>query len=255
MSLQRGASVRGWEGVTRNLATSAHERSAWSVSLVSIAITLIVVGVVALILSQSDVATAGKAVLLLGVLVFTKVFISSIYSKTIQREDGSSYGDDLEAGRARGSYQTENLMMDGPAFLGRTGSTAAAAAPASKAVETKAAEVQTAPVPAPQPEPAEAPVDVDAEETEAADPGVRPEGLAAAREGGADDLTQIKGVGPKLAELCNSLGFYHFDQIAAWKDEEVAWVDQNLEGFKGRVTRDNWVDQAKALAGGTVGNG
>jgi NADH-quinone oxidoreductase subunit E len=57
-------------------------------------------------------------------------------------------------------------------------------------------------------------------------------------------------VGPKLEKLCNKLGFYHFDQIAAWTADEVAWVDQNLEGFKGRVTRDNWVEQARLLASG-----
>ncbi len=48
----------------------------------------------------------------------------------------------------------------------------------------------------------------------------------------------------------NELGFYHFDQIAAWTADEVAWVDANLKGFKGRVSRDNWVDQAKTLAAG-----
>ncbi|PWJ12474.1 NADH-quinone oxidoreductase subunit E [Jannaschia seohaensis] len=79
---------------------------------------------------------------------------------------------------------------------------------------------------------------------------VKPETLSAPRESGADDLTRISGIGPKLAALCNRLGFYHFDQIAAWSAEEVAWVDQNLEGFKGRVTRDEWVKQAKILAEG-----
>ncbi len=78
----------------------------------------------------------------------------------------------------------------------------------------------------------------------------KPATLAAAREGGADDLKKIKGVGPKLEQLLNSLGFHHFDQIAAWTDEELAWVDDNLEGFKGRASRDGWVEQAKVLARG-----
>ena len=56
------------------------------------------------------------------------------------------------------------------------------------------------------------------------------------------------GIGPNLEELCNRLGFFHFDQIASWTDDEVTWVDANLNGFQGRVSRDNWVDQAKALA-------
>ena len=78
----------------------------------------------------------------------------------------------------------------------------------------------------------------------------KPEALSAARGGKADDLKLIKGVGPKLEALCNRLGFYHFDQIAAWTPEEIAWVDENLEGFKGRVSRDEWVAQARILAAG-----
>ncbi len=80
--------------------------------------------------------------------------------------------------------------------------------------------------------------------------GTRPEALSAPKGGKADDLKQIKGVGPKLETLCNELGFYHFDQIAGWGADEVTWVDQNLKGFKGRVSRDNWVEQAKVLAAG-----
>lgn len=80
--------------------------------------------------------------------------------------------------------------------------------------------------------------------------GTRPEALDGPRGGTADDLKRIKGVGPAMEKLCNSLGFYHFDQIAAWTPDEVRWVDQNLEGFKGRVTRDTWVDQARLLAAG-----
>lgn len=75
----------------------------------------------------------------------------------------------------------------------------------------------------------------------------RPAGLATARDGRADDLKIIKGIGPKLEQLCHRLGYYHFDQIAGWTEAEVAWVDDNLEGFKGRVTRDRWVPQAKAI--------
>jgi len=80
--------------------------------------------------------------------------------------------------------------------------------------------------------------------------GKRPKTLKAARRGKADDLKQIKGIGPKLETLCNKMGFYHFDQIAKWTADEVAWVNANLEGFKGRVTRDDWVAQATILAAG-----
>lgn len=78
----------------------------------------------------------------------------------------------------------------------------------------------------------------------------RPQGLSAARADRPDDLKLIVGIGPKLEILCNKLGFFHFDQLAAWTDAEIAWVDDNLEGFKGRASRDKWVDQARILAAG-----
>lgn len=129
---------------------------------------------------------------------------------------------------------------------------AAQSAPAKKATAEKTAAkkpaVKKAPAKkAPAAKKAVAPK-ADAPVAEAA--GSRPEALKAARGGKADNLKEIKGIGPKLEKLCNTLGFFHFDQIAAWSGDEVAWVDQNLEGFKGRVTRDKWVEQAKILASG-----
>jgi NADH-quinone oxidoreductase subunit E len=83
-----------------------------------------------------------------------------------------------------------------------------------------------------------------------AGPDKRPAGLDAPREAGADDLKRIKGVGPKLEKQLNAMGYYHYDQVAGWTDEEAAWVDTNLEGFKGRATRDGWVTQARGLSQG-----
>ena len=83
--------------------------------------------------------------------------------------------------------------------------------------------------------------------------GIRPVSLSSPKGGKADDLKRIVGISAKLEALCQKLGFYHFDQIANWTPAEIAWVDENLEGFKGRVTRDKWVVQAGILAaGGTV---
>ncbi|MGE0232363.1 MAG: polyhydroxyalkanoate depolymerase [Flavobacteriaceae bacterium] len=62
----------------------------------------------------------------------------------------------------------------------------------------------------------------------------------------ADDLTRIAGIGPKLAELLKSKGIEHFAQIAALDDEAVARLDSELN-FKGRITRDKWVAQARRL--------
>jgi NADH-quinone oxidoreductase subunit E len=80
--------------------------------------------------------------------------------------------------------------------------------------------------------------------------GARPAGLEGPRESGADDLKKISGIGPALERQLNEMGYYHYDQLAGWSDEEIAWVDENLQGFRGRVTRDNWVEQARHLSQG-----
>lgn len=108
-----------------------------------------------------------------------------------------------------------------------------------------AAVAAVAPAVAPEPEP-EADADADAD-AGAIDEPLR---LDAPRGGVADDLKRIRGIGPQMEKLCHSLGFYHFDQVASWTETEVAWVDQNLTGFQGRVTRDQWVEQAQVLAKG-----
>ncbi|WP_347313019.1 endonuclease [Defluviimonas sp. SAOS-178_SWC] len=77
-----------------------------------------------------------------------------------------------------------------------------------------------------------------------------PEMLSAPRGGKADDLKMIKGVGPKLEALLNEVGVWHFDQIASWKAKDIAFVDEKMVGFHGRITRDEWVKQAKVLAKG-----
>ncbi len=73
-----------------------------------------------------------------------------------------------------------------------------------------------------------------------------PERLARPQ-GKADDLKLISGVGPKLEGTLNKLGFWHFEQIARWTKKDIAIVDDELS-FKGRIERDEWVKQAKALA-------
>lgn len=121
-------------------------------------------------------------------------------------------------------------------------------APAAEAEAPTTAVVEDVPVTtgeADTQEPADKPVAASSDT-----PGEMPKMLAAARDGGADDLKQIKGVGPKMQTMLNEMGVYHFDQVAGWSADEVSWVDQNLKGFKGRVSRDNWVEQAATLAAG-----
>lgn len=63
-----------------------------------------------------------------------------------------------------------------------------------------------------------------------------------------DDLTAIDGVGPRIQDVLNELGIFHYAQIAAWTPENEAWIDDYLS-FSGRVSREAWVVQAQALAG------
>lgn len=133
-----------------------------------------------------------------------------------------------------------------PATTGGTGTAPkpAAAAPAPKPAEAPkpAPAAEKAPAPAPKPAAEPAP--------KAASGGGKPAALSAPRGGKADDLKMIKGVGPGLEKMLNGMGIYHFDQIAAWSADEVAHMDANMPRFKGRASRDGWVDQAKALASG-----
>jgi predicted flap endonuclease-1-like 5' DNA nuclease len=92
------------------------------------------------------------------------------------------------------------------------------ATPASIAVEM--AEPEPEPVPAPVPAPA------------------------------ASDLTQLKGLGPKLVATLAELGITRIDQVAALTPEEAQDLDARLGNFRGRLARDRWIEQARLLAAG-----
>jgi predicted flap endonuclease-1-like 5' DNA nuclease len=77
----------------------------------------------------------------------------------------------------------------------------------------------------------------------------RPRGLPHARNGGRDDLKQISGLGPLDESALNNLGIYHFDQVAGWTEREVLWLE-NHAFARGRIGRERWQAQARALAGG-----
>ncbi|SFH96762.1 Predicted 5' DNA nuclease, flap endonuclease-1-like, helix-3-turn-helix (H3TH) domain [Bosea sp. OK403] len=86
-------------------------------------------------------------------------------------------------------------------------------------------------------------------EGEDAIPGERPAGIAAARNESPDDLKLIKGIGRQNEGRLHGLGIWHFDQIAAWSARNIEWVGSYL-AFPGRIEREDWVAQAKALAQG-----
>ena len=129
---------------------------------------------------------------------------------------------------------------------------AAAKPAAAKAAAPKAAAPKAAAAPKVAPakaaaKPAPVMAAVDDAPVEAAGAGKKPKGIKAPRRGKADDLKKIEGIGPVLEKLCNEMGVFHFDQIAAWGPAEVAWMNGNLKGFKGRVGRDKWVAQARLI--------
>lgn len=80
-------------------------------------------------------------------------------------------------------------------------------------------------------------------------PGVRPPTLEAPEGEGPDDLKVLKGIGPQNERRLNALGIFHVRQIAAWTPDEAAWVGSYL-AFPGRIERENWIGQARALAAG-----
>lgn len=77
-------------------------------------------------------------------------------------------------------------------------------------------------------------------------PGRPPQALSGPRGETPDDLTRIKGVGPKSAKKLHGLGVYHFDQIASWTIDEARYVSAAL-GIPGRVEKGKWVQQARQL--------
>jgi branched-chain amino acid transport system ATP-binding protein len=76
--------------------------------------------------------------------------------------------------------------------------------------------------------------------------------IASPRRGGPDQLTLIQGIGPVNERKLHDHGIFHFEQIAAWSDADIAAAEEYL-AFEGRIKREDWVGQAKALAGKSGG--
>jgi len=218
--------------------------------------------VLAIVLSSAGMYT-GKWALVLGLLFF--LVGGALMAWLLCKREADDAGMAVAAGGAAAVAATSTAADDSAAAEAAAAEKAAAekaaaekaaaekaaaeaAAAAEKAAADKAAAEAAAAAKASE---AAKTADYDGDGTdEGSEEGTRPEALDGPRDGKADDLKMIKGIGPKLEKLCNTLGFYHFDQIAAWTADEKAWVNANLEGFKGRVSRDNWVEQAKTLAAG-----
>ena len=83
----------------------------------------------------------------------------------------------------------------------------------------------------------------------AAAPAAAKPAAKAAAKSGDDDLTRISGVGPTIVKKLNKMGVTTFAEIAGWSAADVERVDEELN-FKGRIEREDWIAQARKLAGG-----
>lgn len=140
----------------------------------------------------------------------------------------------------KGGEKTGVKAAVGAASVAAVAAAVAAPKPAQKAAKAAAPKPKAEPKPAPKAEP----VVEAAAEVEGSKPGNL---LTEARGGQPDDLKRISGVGPKLEGLLHENGVFHFDQIAAWTKSEIAYMDDQLS-FKGRIERDNWIEQAAGFA-------
>ena len=166
------------------------------------------------------------AALLLGLVIAWYLFNSSRKTRVT-----STSRDVLDDGAAP-AQRNKALIDSAPAA---TPMQPAAGVPAGGATTEPAA---TAPAATPAPTPTPAPASASATPASASAPA------------GGDDLTRIKGLGPKLSATLHGMGVTTFAQIAAWDDAEIDRVDAQMGRFQGRIRRDDWVGQAAMLATG-----
>ena len=166
------------------------------------------------------------AALLLGLVIAWYLFNSSRKTRVT-----STSRDVLDDGAAP-AQRNKALIDSAPAA---TPMQPAAGVPAGGATTEPAA---TAPAATPAPTPTPAPASASATPASASAPA------------DGDDLTRIKGLGPKLSATLHGMGVTTFAQIAAWDDAEIDRVDAQMGRFQGRIRRDDWVGQAAMLAAG-----
>ncbi len=142
--------------------------------------------------------------------------------------------------------ETTKPAADKPAVSAAKPAPAATSAPttASTTAKVEPAKKKSTPASKPKPKPAKA----QSKPVASADPG-KPERLTAPRDGEADDLKRVKGIGPANEKKLNAFGIYHFDQIANWSAEQAEFIGKELS-FPGRIEREDWIEQAKVLASG-----
>jgi len=154
--------------------------------------------------------------LVIGLVVACWIFAANRTAKVERSDDGQEVG----AAKRNQALIASAPSATAPASPANADVVAAATASADAEAGARVAQT-TAPAPAP-----------------------------AAPSGEGDDLSEIKGLGPKLRAQLNAMGITTFAQIAAWDDAEIDRVDAQLGRFQGRIRRDSWVEQAKLLQAG-----
>jgi len=182
--------------------------------------------------------TAQAAFLIALGVVFLSVaiwmFMRANRRTKVIRDEGAAK-DVLDEGASPAARN--QALIDAPAAVARdVGQTSANANSDAIAAATASADAEAGAAVTPTTAPASAPAPANAP--------------APAPTGEADDLKKIKGVGPKLVTMLKEQGITTYAQIAAWSDADVARIDETLGRFKGRIERDQWVEQAKLLAAG-----
>jgi len=79
--------------------------------------------------------------------------------------------------------------------------------------------------------------------------GIKPITLSTPREGVADDLKKIEGIGLKIENGLYELGIFHYTQIAEWSADNITWIDTHF-AHQGRIAREEWIAQAQRLSEG-----
>lgn len=166
------------------------------------------------------------AALVLAIVIFTRV---NRKARVIADESGAPLARDVLAEGAAPAPRNQALIDAPRAMDVSFGELTAAANAQPTAAAPMGTDAEAGPQVAPAPEAPAAPP---------------------AAPGTGDDLTRIKGLGPKIAALLGEFGITSYAQIAAWTPEEVERIDAKLGRFSGRITRDQWVAQAQMLAAG-----
>jgi len=219
----------------------------------------IVAGVVVFLLALKWLSWGFFPSFFVGIVVFLVLGYALIHWFCSQSAQASASSSTVAAASAASSAkQSRPEPVAAPAPAPAPAAVASAPAPkpkpaapapkpaAAKPAAAKPAEAKPA---AAKPAAKAAPADKPAPKA-AAKPAAPKARLAGPRRGKADDLKMIKGVGPGIEKTLNGMGVFHFDQVAAWTDKELALADESMPKFKGRAERDGWIEQARKLAAG-----